>query len=344
MRLPILAAGLLLAGSLAAQSYTVSPAAYALFEGPSNNTFPLWWTNARYQQIHGDMKGSPKALKGMEFRRSNINSGVARSITVTINVGDSSYAAASSTFASNFIGTPTNVLPKTTISLPNWAGNTDSPQPWNALFPFTTPFPYTAVNDLVWEFLVEGNTATSVYPADAYSSGDRMNGGRVTLGTGCKVGANTLPMTQTINLYSLKAAATLNFNASIVRGPASASAVLMVGPVNPDLTIPGLCEKLFTISMWDFPITLSASGSGSSALLTIPHNLAWAGLKVFSQTAALDAGQPGIPVALSNGTESTIPAFHPGLIDICRIYNSTSSTALTGSLGLRYGLITRFVH
>ncbi len=343
MRITCLSA-LLLASSLAAQSYYVSPTEFTNYRGTSNNTFPFNYAAGRYQQIHGDMKGSPKVLQAMTFRRSQFST-PARSILLTINLGDSSYAARSATFASNFTGTPVNVLPQTTVNFPDWTTSSGLvPEPWTTLIPFTTPFPYTGVNDLCWEFLVDGNSTTSSRPTDAYGSSTTMYAALAPLGTGCIVGTNTLPMTQTMNVTVSSSTTNLSFGGSIARGPASAAAVMMVGIVNLDLTIPGLCEKLFPFTVWSFNINLSTSGSGSMTTLSTPHNAAWAGAQVFSQTAALDANQPGLPVALSNGTAVTLPPFPPAPIDVCRIYSSGSSSATSGSLGSNYGLIVRWTH
>ncbi len=338
-------AALLLASSLAAQSYVVSPAAFADYRGTSNNTFPLYWSNARYQQIHGDMQGTPRVFKGMSFRRSQF-SRPARTITVAINLGDSSYAARSTTFASNFTTTPTNVFPTGPVNLPDWTNSAGViPEPWTAHFPYSTPFVYLGLSDLCWEFLVTGNTNTSSsYPTDAYSNSTTMYAGLAQLGTGCIVGSNTLPMTQTMNVTTSTSTNNLSFGGSIARGPASTTAVMMVGIVNLNLSVAGLCEKLYPFQVWSFNISLSSSGSGSMPTLSVPHNPAWAGQHVFAQTVALDTNQPGLPFALSNGTDVNLPPFAPGPINICRVYNSSSSSATTGTLGSNYGLITRFTH
>lgn len=345
MRITCLSA-LLLVSSLAAQSYTVSPAAFTNYRGNTNNTIPFWYAAARYQQIHGDLKGSPKALQGMTFRRAQ-SATAARSMVLTINLGDSSYAARSTTFASNFTGTPVTVLPQTTVNFPDWTTPSGFvPEPWTTVIPFTTPFPYSGVNDLVWEMLVDGSTTTASRPTDAYSGTTvTMYAALAPLGKGCLVGTNTLPMTQTMNVTTSTTTGNLSFGGSIARGPASAASVMMVGIVNLDLTIPGLCEKLFPLTVWSFNFNLSTSGSGSMTTLTTPHNVAWAGAQVFSQTAALDANQPGLPVALSNGTAVTLPPFAPTpLVEICRIYEGTSSSATVGSITHNYGLVVRWTH
>ncbi len=335
---------LLLLGSLAAQSYTVSPVEFTNWRGSSNNTYPFWWTGARYQQIHGDMTGTPKVLTGMTFRRSQF-SAAARTMTLTINLGNSSYAARSTTFASNFIGTPTTVLPKGPVSFPDWttsSGNT--PEPWTASIVFTTPFVYTGVNDLCWEFLVDGNSTTASYPTDAHGSGSNMYAALVQLGKGCLTGTNTLPMTQTMNVTTNSSTGNLNFGGGIARGPSAAAAVMIVGIVNLDLTIPGLCEKLFPFQHWAFNFNLANSGSGTMTTVSVAHDLNWVGQKLYAQTAALDASQTGIPIALSNGNEITLPPFAPAPLNVCRIYEGTSSSATTGTVGSNYGLIVRWTH
>jgi hypothetical protein len=336
---------LLLAAALSAQTYVVSPVGYANQAGNSNNTFPLYYQAGRYQQVHADLAGTPRVMLGMSLRKSSttLSSMTARTISVTVLMCNSSLAAATGTFASNYIGTPTTVLPKTSVNCPDWTFSQGTPEPWSIVIPFTTPFPYPGVNDLLWEFQIDSNTATGGYYADAASASDTLTATLVPLGVGCRVGSNTRNMTQSMRIYTTASTKLLNLTSSVSAAPPSAPALLIVGPVNPNLTIPGLCEKLFTLPTWQFPMSTNSSGTGTLPLVSATHDPAWAGLKLYCQTFAPDAGQTGIPLAGSNGTEATLPGFAVP-VNVARIYASGSSSATSGTIGRSYGLIVRFTN
>jgi hypothetical protein len=338
---------LLLATGLAAQSYTVSPASYAAKAGVGN-TIPFWSATHRYQQIHGDLKGTPRLIIGLSLRRGpgTQTSAVARQIDVTMLMANSSFANSSTTFASNYIGTPTTVRPRGSLNLPDWTTSQGTPEPWTIVVPFPAPFPYPAQQDLVWEWQIHGTSSSAYYFADAYNGNndDILNATFQNLGTGCTATGLTKPMTQSVRLYTAFSTKKLNFQLSTASAPANVAASILLGPVNPNLTVPGLCEKIFAIPLWTLPTTSSATGLVSWPLTSVDHDASWAGLKLYIQTAAVDAGQPGLPFALSQGQEATLPGFAPGSTPIQRIW-ANSDTAVTGSKETYpYGLITRFTH
>jgi hypothetical protein len=349
MKISPFLAPLLLCATLAAQNYTVSPGQYTSTSGNSNNTIPFWSATHRYQQIHGDMQGAPRVMLGMSLRKAAItlSSGVARSSDVTILMCDSNIASASTTFASNYIGTPTTVLPKTTINLPDWTSSQGTPEPWTVVIPFRVPWPYTGVNDLMWEWVIDATTATSTYAADACSQAtvERRNGAIGNNGSGCVATGNTATMKQALELYTLNTTNTLNLPLTTINCPASVAGAILVGPTNPALSVPGLCERVYSDGLWTF-----GAGSNASGVITLPavstaHNNAWVGLSLYVQTIAVDVGQSGLPFALSQGQQGTIPSMPPtGGAAVQRIW-SNSNSATTGSReSYPYGLIVRFTH
>jgi hypothetical protein len=340
--LPLFALGTL----LPAQSYTVSPAAYEIAPGNGGNTIPFWSATHRYQQIHGDLT-TARVITALALRRSAGSGGPARTLDLEVLMCASSFASSSTTFAANYIGTPTTVRARGSLNLPDWSTSQGSPEPWTLIVPFTTPFPHTAQNDLLWEWVIHATTSTSTYATDAFSghsANTRVNAAITNLGTGCVATGKVSPMTQTMQLYTLTSPQTLNFSLTTTNAPNSATSSILIGPVNPNLTVPGLCEKLFSIGLWTLPATSSASGTISQPVVSAPFSAAWVGLKLFVQTASIDAGQPGLPFALSRGQQGVIPPLFPGPVPIQRIW-SNSSTATTGSKETYpYGLITRFTH
>jgi hypothetical protein len=344
----ILLTSLLLAGSLAAQNYVVSPLSRTNTPGGQANTIPFWYATSRYQQIHGDLKGTPRVIQGLSLRKGGGNqaSAVARTNTMTVVMCDSNFAASSTTFAANYTGTPITVLPSTTVNLPDWTTGGGSPAPWTLHVPFTVPFPYIGQNDLLWEWQVHATTSIAIYSADAYngSSDDVLNATFVTLGSGCTATGAGKPMTQSTRLYSTATTGLLSMQVTTSNAPASVPASVWVGPVNPNLTIPGLCTTLHSTGLWAFSAMSSSTGQVALPLLSTTHDPNWAGLKLYLQTLAIDTGQPGLPFALSQGQEATLPGLGPGPAPIQRIY-ATSDTATTGSKETySYGLVTRFTY
>lgn len=345
---PLLCVPLLLTAGLAAQSYTVSPSAFTNTPGGNSNTIPFWSATHRYQQIHGDMKGTPRVILGMSLRKgtSTSSSGIARTLDVEVSMCNSNFAASSTTFAANYVGTPVVVLPRQTVNLPDWTFSQGTPEPWSIVIPYTTPWPYTGQNDLLWEWVIHSTTSTGSYFADAYSgsNADRANATIVNLGTGCLATGKTSVMSQTLTCYTTTSNKKLNFGLSGANAPNSVPAAVMVGPVNPNLTVPGLCEKVFVVPLWTLPVTTSASGGISVPLFQADYDPNWAGAKLYVQSVAVDVGQSGLPFALSRGQEATLPVLSPGAYPIQRIW-SNSNTATTGSKETyAYGLVTRFTH
>src|SRR5262245_26384251 len=114
---------LLLCAPVAAQNYTVSPADYANHESTNNNAYPFANNLFRYQQVHGDLRGTVRLMQGIAWRRDGTlaaNTGYfARVLDAEMFMADSSYAAVSSTYTSNYASTPVNTLIRKTVNLPD---------------------------------------------------------------------------------------------------------------------------------------------------------------------------------------------------------------------------------
>ena len=72
----------------------------------------------------------------------------------------------------------------------------------------------------------------------------------------------------------------------------AASSGSNLGPTNPALAVPGLCERIYSDGLWTF-----GAGSDASGVITLPtvstaHNNAWVGLNLYVQTLVYreDAG------------------------------------------------------
>ena len=346
---------LVVAATAAAQSYTVTPSAVGTGEGNSNNTFPWSFSTGRYQQIHGDLRGTVRTITALSLRRDGslpaFASATARTIDAEYFMADSDYAVASATFATNYAGTAMNVVTRKMINLPDWTAATPQPAPWTFTVPLDTPFVHTGVKDLVWEVVIHSNTATGTYPADTYQATLSNSGTHLSTGstTGCLATGRTSRMT-------LSASQTTNWTTQLMtlsytgsQAPASAGSAFLLGTVNPNLVVPILCANLYVDQVFlSINATASSTGTFSSGTISVPYNPVLVGFKIHAQGAALDAGQTaGLPVAVTNGLQTTFAAMPPAPTNadkVARIYASGSASATTGSLGTYYGLVVQLTH
>ena len=343
---------LLSALPLAAQSYLVSPAAYTSTQGNSTNPLGFSSAQARYQQIHGDLRGMPRVFTGMSLRRGATanTTATARTLDLTVTLADSRLRQVTPTFAANYASSPMTVLPKMSVNFPDWTVSGGSPEPWTVVVPFTVPYVYLGQIDLLWEWAVENNTgATQNYSADAYSGlllGDLTQATHTTLGVGCTATSQMNPLNFGPRAYTSAGLDAFYYKGTALNGPPNVPAAILFGLSNPNLTFPGLCTTVHTDGLISFSSMTSAAGSWSMPDLLLRWDPAWQGLKIYAQGVCTDFGQPGLPLALTNGVETVVPGMGSAPpAQIIRIFNTTSSTATTGTVNYySYGLIVRFTH
>jgi hypothetical protein len=350
MRFFLLLAGLALAASPAAQSYTVTPAANATKVGTASNTYPLYFQAGRYQQLHGDLKGTPRIMTALSLRKGGYTSssaGAARTLTCTLLVSNTNFGLPSTTFSANYDGTPVTAMPRGTVNLPSWSTSQGTPEPWTVHFPFATPYPHPGQKDFLWELQIHASTSSVPYFADTVGDSTLTSG--AALGSGCISGGQTNNHRLTGYLSTATHDNSLRLIPNSSYGPATAAIALLAGTVNPNLTVPGLCETLFVVPLWTFSGVTTATGSwlpGPVAVVT--HDASWVGVPLYAQLAALDASQSGIPLSMSNGRSIPVPPMNTASpAPLYRIWNASSDVAATGStdsLWGGYGLITRVTH
>lgn len=331
---------------LAAQGSFISPAAAATAEGNSNNNFP--WTNTfHYQQMHGDVRGSARIVKGHAHRRDGLSTTVSlpRTFDVEIWAGEGTFNAStiSATFANNYAAAPTQVFTRKMVNAPDWSTRpTTPPAPFDFTFTYDTPFAYSGSLDLVWEMAIHATTATSSYVADAQSQGS-VSSPTTILGTGCVATGRTTAMSHTATYTNNPNTNQLLVTLSVSNGTPSSQGVFLMGATNPALPLPGFCgtsPTLFTSGELQLPGTTSSTGAMSTGALPIRWNNAFTGAQLYTQAATIDAGLPG-GLAISNGRSVQIVAMPaPGLY--ARIYASGQPTATSGTVGLAFALVCEF--
>lgn len=336
----------ILSSGLAAQSYLVSPAQFQRYEASAANEGPFA-NLSRYQQIHGDLKGTARAFTALWFRRdtqiTNSAGMVGRNLDFEMQACNASYASFGATFASNYGGTLTTVYSRKTLSTPDFTPTPDStPAPWLLAVIFDAPYSYAGTADLLWEARVYNSTAGGGYSCDAASARDSsMNGAMSSVGLGCYTanGNMRLRSTFTTNLGTN----TLSLTWEVTNATTAAPAGVLVGATNPNLFLPNLCggNRLYTdVAYFVVSGSTDALGRWTLPTATVAWNPYFIGGTLTAQAAALDFGQGGLNVAASNGITSEV-APGPTTFAMGRLI-STNPTATTGVLNLGYGLITRF--
>lgn len=319
----------------------VSPVGFANVESTGNNTFPFNAAAFTYQQVHGDIRGTPRPITAFAFRRDGTltSAYAARTVTVDVFMGDADFAAITNTFATNFVSTPTQVVTNRSVNLPDHSAIPIAlPAPFTAVVNLDTPYVHTGVLDLCWDLRLTSNSGTGSYPMDAASGTGVVstNGTATQLGTGCTTSTGTMELRWTGSTTATQ----FNLRWAVRGGPASAQTSVLVG--NPvAIPLPSLCTPIQTDgTFFSLGGTTATGGTFTSALVTVPYNPAFVGIPLAAQAASLDASQPGLPLALSNGLLNTIAGPVTGPVLCARIYSSGNATALTGTLGNNYSLVT----
>ena len=349
MRTTILCA-LLGASAAFGQSFVVSPLLYERHEAASSNSFPF--TNAfRYQQVHGDLKGTPRVFQGVAWRRDGAQvtntTHVARTFDLEARLADGNLASFAGTFASNYVGTPVQVFLRKNVNAPDWTQQpAASPAPWNLSLLFDVPFVYSGTNDLLYEVVIHATSATTAYLADsALGTSTTVTGGSQAHGTGC----TTINGVMRLRANEINNSGTGNLTAQwvVASAPSAAATTVLIGLTNPALPIPFGCgsSTLFTdaaITSYSGAST-NPGGFTTTPQLAVAWNPAYAGFLMTAQAASIDPSQGGLGIALSIGvTSEAPPTVSPVLVS--KLVANGSPTATTGTATANTGLVTRFQH
>lgn len=347
---------LLLASSLAAQSYTTSPSGYLTTESttsPPFSTTPFYSANSRYQYFDGSNKGAPKTFKALSVRRDGTATGTfpARTLNLALILSHTNLATASTTFASNYVGTPTTVIARKSFNLPDISAlPTTPPAPFGVIdFPFDagSSFAYDGVQDLLIEFQVDGTTpASSSYSLDTVDVPTSPGVGTtsyINSSDACTTPGNTskfwifvqAPTTDASNVSSLKNYA--------VRGVANAAGAWVLGLS--DINLGGIfCATLHSSAEIIVPVTFDAAGGVGSSTAPLIASFPFPGaFTAYTQFACLDNSQAPQPLALSDAAKNNVVGYVP--LQNARISTTSTTTLppalLTGSRSGFYYLISR---
>jgi hypothetical protein len=347
----------LLAGSLCAQSL-VSPRPFERVEGNTSSSLPFPSSSLyRYLQVHDDVTGVPRTIRGLSFRRDGgYTSAIAEQAFVIngwMSTAATTAGAVDTTFAANHGTDKTQVLNNKVINFRRSAFGLPMPADFEFSLVFDTPFLHAGTGGLCWEIVIPSRAATASGSFDAVS-GSSANPPMVhqAFGAGCKAGGATSAMGLTTSSTTnwSTGAGQLDFQGS--RAPANALALVVLGTSNQSfagvplpLAIPGSESNPSGVCNIHSDVILTvvalATGTGSIGPVAqpIPFTTDLAGGTVFSQVWALDPAA-SLGIVTSNAYASHwVPPYT--MTPIGRL-SSTSIGSLTGSRVNHNGLVTRF--
>lgn len=214
--------------SLVAQGGTVPPGYDTVDSGGTGAYAYLlgYYQEMRAQISNADLTGKgPIVMKEISFRQDasvSSSSAVDRSWSnVAVQLGETDYAGLTSTWAANFVQTPTAVF----SASHNWPSLTTqpsgSPNPWDnggLKFPFSTSFIYTGAKDLLLDMTFLGGTlgnGAAWGPGSANGKGYYLDGRSVVTSAGGSLNSGGL------NVQTNPCAADSSYTGTSTLGPNS---------------------------------------------------------------------------------------------------------------------------
>lgn len=346
LRLALLPA---LASALVGQS-TISPSAYARQEGNAVAGEPLGSLQARYMQVHGDLRGRGFPVTALAFRRDGVEhipTGVARTLDVEVVMAEAELAQLSTAFGTNYKTSPTVVLPRRKIALPAWDLGPSTGK--NVVFTFARKWLYSGKRDLLWELRIYGNSLgkRSEMPADAFSPSRITQGAQRMIGRGCLTRAGGgKPMTLLSEVRTDRFSNAMSMRWMVDGGAKNSPGFFLLGFSNPNFPIRYLCGhgKILVIPHFVIPGQSNASGHFETGKGFLSWWPGVQGRQVYAQAFTFDGRQMGLLMATSNGLVTTLPGLAAGPVKVSRVIDTTSPTATKGFLAASTGLVTEFVH
>ena len=306
------------ATSLAAQLRTL-PTGYQARPGEYLSGQGVLYPFARsvafdYQEVHRDWNGTTQTpLISIGFRRAPNRvantTATAHTLDATVTMGPGDFNTFSTTFANNYTAAPTVVIATRPISMPDWTQPLVPREQFSITMMLDAPYVVNTSADFVWQLLVQNSTlpnvGSSLYYADRTGT---TSAAAVVVGTGCTATGRTAPMTLPATYANNTTAATMQVTFSGTNFPASVPVIIHLGLTNLNLPIPGLCGNVIASPDIALPAgPTSAAGALASLVIPLPYLTSLRSGLFYTQALAPDVGQPGLPLALSDGREGGIP-------------------------------------
>lgn len=185
-----------------------------------------------------------------------------------------------------------------------------SPAPWSITIPLDTPFAFSGTKALAIDLRLGGSSLPNDldYPVDAEFNLNYVDAYSTQLGTGCKpIGSNTATYHSAFGQNYGEGPTNGFLRFSVAYGPTNSAAWLLIGANNPSYEL-GLCAKLMSSGEISLPMTATSAVGSTSMSFDFALQPQMVGGSLYSQIVIANAGQPGLPYALSNGAQTKLPA------------------------------------
>lgn len=339
------ALSLLAASSLRAQgNFLTSPASLETVAG--NQTLPAVDGNGtRWQQVHGDLIGTPRLIRGIRLRRDEtvpfLPTATSQPIAIDVFVGEVDLQSVTADFAANLGPAAVQVVNGGNFQLPDWVYASGSPSAFDLDIQFAVPFAYSGTLALVVEVRTISGTLTHL--ADAYAeTGNDLP--PLDLGQGCSAGI--LPYIQNSSLSSFWGFGlqpTLQWNLSAFSSPLGLPGFFIVGTQTAPIALPGICATLWPSVDLIVPALQTAVGPiavNQAPTVETPFAAALVGTVLTTQALSIDFTAAGPTFLLSQGQQLTVaplPALPEPVVSLRGdVFNPLASELVYGGRILQF--------
>jgi hypothetical protein len=326
---------ILLTSALCAQGVT-SPRGLDTTEG--NASFVHFGGSRRFQQIDYSQAGGPLVISSISWRRNGGSTGAAgtRTFDFQVDLGRGDFGAISFLLDSNYLaGTKTTVFNQTAVVFPDWSASIPGPAPFDFKVMLGSPYVYTGANALVIDFYHTNSSTSGTLSVDREFTGPTTPTTGIALGTGCVATGNVSAFAHTAYMANQDSMPTplygMRYRLGGTNAPLGGGVVALMDSVNPNLG--GLlCTTVYSGGLVALPLpSIPGTTTVPELSLGFTYSASLLGVTLFTQLAALDLGQGPIPVVLSNGRQTTMPATTTYLNSPRCSYGWTSLPTTTGS-------------
>lgn len=312
----IAALALLATASLRAQgNFLTSPATLETVAG--NQALPgIDSVGTRWQQVHGDLIGTPRLIRGIRLRRDEtlptLAIATSQAITVDVFVGEIDLQSVTADFAANLGPSAVQVVSGGTVQLPDWVNGNGSPNAFDLDIQFAVPFAYSGTLALVVEVRSLSGSVTHI--ADAYAETDN-DLPPLDLGQGCSAGL--LPYIQNSSLSSFWGVGlqpTVRWSLSAFSSPIGLPGFFLVGAQTSPIAFPGICATLWPSVDLIVPAQQIVAGPiavNQAPPIETPFNPALVGAVLTTQALSIDFTGAGPTFLLSQGQQLTVAPLPP---------------------------------
>jgi hypothetical protein len=279
--------------------------------------FYHWSGNRRFFQVDHSVAGQPRPILNFAVRRegNRVQAAGGKTLDFTLDLGMADFGRLSQDLDSNYLkGTRKRVFPRTRVKLPDWSKSFPGPAPFDFKVAWSAPFLSTGRHALVIDFLCQNVSGSGGGTTDrefGYPGGGLTGARGSTLGQGCRVKGMSSTFDHTSRFMNQgplpNPSYGFRYRIGGRYGPANAPALIFIDYQDRNLT--GLaCTTLHAMPVVNFTAMTDASGRIPDLYFGFDHDINLEGASLYSQLLALDPGQAGAPVALSNASVVTIPS------------------------------------